>query len=41
MVRFLEQNGYDVTYFTGIDADRRGADILNHKTYLSVGHDGT
>jgi hypothetical protein len=39
MVRFLESNGYDVTYFTGVDAARNGALIKNHKTYLSVGHD--
>ena len=39
MVRFLERNGYDVSYFTGVDADRRGSEILNHKVYLSVGHD--
>ncbi len=25
MVRFLEENGYDVSYTTGIDTDRRGA----------------
>ena len=39
MVRFLEANGYDVTYFTGIDAARSGSLILNHKLYLSTGHD--
>ena len=39
MVRWLERNGYDVSYFTGVDADRRGAEILEHKAYLSVGHD--
>ena len=39
MVRFLEANGYDVSYFTGVDADRTGALILNRKIYLSVGHD--
>ena len=39
MVRWLERNGYDVSYFTGVDADRRGAEILDHKAYLSVGHD--
>ena len=39
MVRFLEQNGYDVSYFTDTDADRRGAEILEHKSYISVGHD--
>jgi hypothetical protein len=37
MVRFLEQNGYDVSYFSGLDSDRRGALIKNHKTFLSVG----
>src|SRR5262249_21663088 len=39
MVRWLERNGYDVSYFTGVDADRRGSEILNHKVYMSVGHD--
>jgi hypothetical protein len=39
MVRWLEANGYDVSYFTGIDADRRGDLIRNHKVFLSVGHD--
>jgi len=39
MVRWLEANGYDVTYFTGVDAARSGSLIRNHKIYLSVGHD--
>ncbi len=39
MVRWLEANGYDVSYFTGVDAARYGSLILNHKVYLSVGHD--
>ncbi|MCP6759285.1 MAG: DUF4082 domain-containing protein [Fischerella sp. CENA71] len=39
MVRWLEANGYDVTYFTGVDSDRRGDLIKNHKLFLSVGHD--
>ncbi|NMR21432.1 DUF4082 domain-containing protein [Cellulomonas fimi] len=39
MVRFLEQNGYDVTYQAGADTDRRGDLLLNHKVFLSVGHD--
>lgn len=38
-VRFLERNGYDLSYIAGIDTDRRGADLRNHKTFLSVGHD--
>ena len=39
MIQWLEQNGYDVTYFTGIDAARNGNLILNHKIYTSTGHD--
>ncbi len=39
MVRWLEANGYDVTYFTGVDADRSGGLIRNHKIFLSNGHD--
>ncbi|GGU07128.1 hypothetical protein GCM10007979_00890 [Nocardioides albus] len=38
-VRFLERNGYDVSYISGVDADRHGELLLNHETYLSVGHD--
>lgn len=39
MVRWLEANGYDVSYFTGVDSDRYGDLIQNHKLFLSVGHD--
>jgi len=39
MIRWLEANGYDVSYFTGVDAARNGSLINNHKIYLSVGHD--
>ncbi|HTJ29697.1 MAG TPA: N,N-dimethylformamidase beta subunit family domain-containing protein, partial [Acidobacteriaceae bacterium] len=39
MVQWLEQNGYDVSYFTGLDADRNGALIKNHKVYMDSGHD--
>ena len=39
MVRWLEANGYDVTYFTDVDTDRRGSLIRNHKLFLSNGHD--
>ena len=38
-VRFLEKNGYDVSYFSGVDTDRFGASLKNHKVFLSVGHD--
>ena len=39
MVRWLERNGYDVSYTTGIDSHRRGEEILEHRVFLSVGHD--
>jgi len=39
MIRWLERNGYNVTYTTSLDADRRGNLIKNHKVFLSVGHD--
>ncbi len=39
MVRWLEANGYDVSYFTSVDAARNGSLIRNHKLFLSVGHD--
>ena len=34
-----KRNGYDVSYTTGVDTDRRGAELLEHKVFLSVGHD--
>src|SRR5687768_4694835 len=39
MIRWLEANGYNVSYTTGIDSDRRGHLIESHKVFLSVGHD--
>jgi hypothetical protein len=38
-IHWLEANGYDVSYIAGIDTDRRGSELLNHKIFLSVGHD--
>jgi hypothetical protein len=39
MVRFLERNGYDISYIAGVDSDRYGSLIKKHKVFLSVGHD--
>ncbi len=39
MVRWIEANGYDVSYFTGVDAVRNANLITNHKIYISMGHD--
>ena len=38
-IRWLEANGYDVSYLSGLDASRSGNLLLNHKVYLDVGHD--
>ena len=39
MLRWVERNGYDVTYTTCVDSAFRGGKILQHKVFLSVGHD--
>ncbi len=40
MIRWLEANGYNVSYASGMDTDRRGSAALKtHKVFLSVGHD--
>ena len=36
---WLEQNGYDVSYISGIDTARNGDQLLNHDVFVSVGHD--
>jgi len=38
-LRFLEQNGYDVNYISGIDTASNASQLLNGKIFLSVGHD--
>jgi hypothetical protein len=39
MMRFLEKNGYDVSYTTEDEVDRNGALLKNHKIFMSSGHD--
>jgi len=39
MVRFLEQNGYDVTYSSDLDLHERPDLLHNHNAFLVVGHD--
>ncbi len=39
MIFFLEQNGYDVSYISGLDTATRPAQLLNHKVFMSSGHD--
>ncbi len=39
MIEFLEEQGYDVTYTSGSDVDANGSLLLNHKVFISSGHD--
>jgi hypothetical protein len=39
MIRFLEANGYDVSYVSSEDVQSRGALLKNHKLFISSGHD--
>ncbi|WP_456510259.1 DUF4082 domain-containing protein [Arthrobacter sp. TE12231] len=39
MIRFMEANGYDVSYMSGLDVATKGPLLLNHKSFMSVGHD--
>ncbi|MGW3149706.1 DUF4082 domain-containing protein [Streptomyces sp. NPDC001177] len=40
MLSWLERNGYDVSYLSGVDVSANGGTLLkNHKVYLSSGHD--
>ncbi|RFB81096.1 DUF4082 domain-containing protein [Methylovirgula sp. 4M-Z18] len=38
-IYWLEENGYDVSYISGIDAATNGSLLLNHQVYMDVGHD--
>jgi hypothetical protein len=38
-LRWLEREGYDVTYVTDVDTHERGDALLSHRVFLSVGHD--
>jgi hypothetical protein len=39
MVRWLESQGYDITYATDIDTHENPNTVLTHKVFLVVGHD--
>src|SRR5450755_2393770 len=39
MVRFLEENGYDVSYTNEANVDQGGSLLLNHKVFVSSAHD--
>jgi hypothetical protein len=39
MIRFLEKNGYDISYTSSSDVDASGSLLLSHKLFMSSGHD--
>jgi hypothetical protein len=38
-IYWLEENGYDVSYISGMDTATDGALLLNHKIFMDAGHD--
>jgi hypothetical protein len=38
-IQWAEQHGYDMTYSTSVDAQENPQLLLNHKGWISVGHD--
>ena len=39
LIYWLEENGYDVSYISGLDATADPASVSNHKVFISSGHD--
>ena len=39
LIRFLEANGFDVSYTTNVDSHARGNLLGTHKVFVSSGHD--
>ncbi|WP_413250417.1 DUF4082 domain-containing protein [Sinomonas flava] len=39
MIRFMEANGYDMSYQSGLDTASRGSLLLNHRIFVTAGHD--
>ncbi|MEU7458716.1 DUF4082 domain-containing protein [Streptosporangium roseum] len=39
MIRWLEANAYDVSYTSNVDTTARATELLEHKIFISVGHD--
>jgi hypothetical protein len=38
-VRFVEKEGYDATYTTDVDTHENGKLLLDHRAFVSIGHD--
>jgi len=38
-IHWLERQGYDLSYMSDVDVHENPGELLNHKAYLSIGHD--
>ncbi len=38
-IRWLEQEGYDISYISDLDLQKAPRQLLQHRTYISFGHD--
>ena len=38
-IRWMERQGYNLSYMSNIDVQREPAQLLHHKAYISIGHD--
>jgi len=39
VIHWLERKGYDLSYISDVDLQNNPAQLLNHTSYLSIGHD--
>jgi hypothetical protein len=39
LIQFLEANGYDMSYISGVDTDRASSQLTRHRVFISSGHD--
>jgi len=39
-IHWLERQGYDLSYISGVDLHVNPAQLLHHRAYISLGHDG-
>jgi hypothetical protein len=38
-IRWMERQGYDLSYMSSVDLDEHPEQLLNHRAYISLGHD--
>jgi hypothetical protein len=38
-IRWMERQGYDISYMSSVDLDENPGQLLNHRAFISLGHD--